>query len=99
MTQVEELARIFKALSDPNRLAILQLVRRRCGSCCRVPEADEKRSVSAIAEKFDLSLSTVSHHLKELKNAGLIRCDKQGQSVYCSTEPEVLKKIEKFIRS
>ena len=99
MAELDELARIFKALSDPNRLAILDLVRKRCGKGCRLSAEDEGNSVSAIAEEFDLALSTVSHHLKELRNAGLIRCEKRGQWVYCAPNDEVLKKIESFLES
>lgn len=97
--RLNRLARIFKALSDPNRLAILELVRTRCGKGCRLSETDEGNSVSAIAEEFDLALSTVSHHIKELRTAGLIRCEKRGQWVYCASDEEVLKEIEGFIQS
>jgi ArsR family transcriptional regulator len=93
----KELARIFKALSDPNRLAILQLMRERCGAGCRFPAAEEGNSVSAIAEEFDLALSTVSHHLKELRNAGLIVCEKRGQWVHCAPNEDALKKIAEFV--
>lgn len=58
---------------------------------------DVGNSVSEIASQFDLSLSTVSHHLKELRNAGLIICEKRGQWVYCRPNPEVLKDIEGFL--
>jgi len=99
MERIERLAQIFKALSDPNRLAILELVRKRCPKGCRLSEEDEGNSVSAIAEEFDLALSTVSHHLKELRTAGLIRCEKRGQWVYCAPNEEVLKEVEDFIES
>ena len=59
--------------------------------------SDVGNSVSEIASRFDLSLSTVSHHLKELRNAGLIICEKRGQWVYCRPNPEVLKDIEGFL--
>ena len=61
------------------------------------PPSDVGNSVSDIASRFDLSLSTVSHHLKELRNAGLIICEKRGQWVYCRPNPEVLKDIEGFL--
>jgi ArsR family transcriptional regulator len=62
-----------------------------------VDPVDTGNSVSEIASQFDLSLSTVSHHLKELRNAGLIICEKRGQWVYCRPNPEVLKDIEGFL--
>ena len=59
--------------------------------------SDVGNSVSDIASRFDLSMSTVSHHLKELRNAGLIICEKRGQWVYCRPNPEALKDIEGFL--
>ncbi len=93
-----ELAQIFKALSDPNRLAILQMLRDECGGTCRFEPGESGNTVSEIADRFDIALSTVSHHLKELKNAGLIECVKRGQWVYCSPRPEVLAKIREFVQ-
>lgn len=94
-----ELARLFKALSDQNRLKILQLLRECCPSGCQLTETDERNTVSRLAEQFDLSLSTVSHHLKELRVAGLIVCEKRGQSVYCAPNESVLRKLESFLKS
>ena len=100
MKNTEELARIFKALSDPNRLKILQLLREYCGpGCCRPAEVDNNNTVSQIADQFDLALSTVSHHIRELKQAGLIVCEKRGQTVYCGPNEEVLREIELFLKS
>ncbi len=96
---MSDLARVFKALSDENRLAIFELIRARCGRGRRMAQEQIGQSVSQIAEEFDLALSTVSHHLKELKNAGLIRCEKRGQWVYCSPDEEALERIERFLRS
>ena len=94
---VADLARIFKALSDPNRLAILELLRKECGGSCRLDCGDDGSTVSAIADRFDIALSTVSHHLKELKNAGLIECVKRGQWVHCAPNVEALRRIEAFV--
>jgi len=92
----DELARLFRALSDRNRLAILQLIRERCPDGCRLTEEEDRNSVSAIAERFDLALSTVSHHLKQLREAGLIRCEKRGQWVYCAPDEKALALIRRF---
>ena len=94
---VGELAKIFKALSDPNRLAILELLRKECGGSCRLEGGMDGSTVSAIADCFDIALSTVSHHLKELKNAGLIDCVKRGQWVHCAPNAEALRRIERFV--
>jgi DNA-binding transcriptional ArsR family regulator len=90
---VAELAVVFRALSEPNRLAIYELIRER--DHASVEELE--RSISALAREFDLSLSTVSHHIKELRQAGLIRCAKRGQTVYCEPDPAALAAIERFL--
>jgi ArsR family transcriptional regulator len=91
-----DLARVFKALSDPTRLAIYELIR--AGGGGAYSEDEVERSISAIAANFDVSLSTVSHHIKELRHAGLIRCEKRGQTVFCSADPDVLEAVERFVR-
>lgn len=98
-TNTQDLARIFRALGDPSRLAIFELVRDCCFEDSGHSTADLRNSVTEIARQFDLSLSTVSHHLKELRNAGLIRCERQGQHIFCSVNPEVLGVVEQFLRS
>ena len=91
------LTEVFRALSDPTRLAIYELVRTVSPAGGHTP-MDLQNSVSEIAKQFDLSLSTVSHHLKELRRAGLIRCERRGQFVYCSTDTRVLAELEAFIK-
>ena len=93
---IKELAKVFKALSDPNRLAILELLRNECGGSCCLAGGDEGSTVSAIADRFDIALSTVSHHLKELKSAGLVDCVKRGQWVHCAPNLAKLRQIEEF---
>ncbi len=90
-----ELAPLFKALADPNRLAIFRAIRARC--CLPMSEAEPGCCVSEIAEPFSLSLSTVSHHIKELKHAGLITSEKRGQWVYCAADEAALEKIGMFL--
>lgn len=98
---MDNLAQIFKALSDTNRLAIFQTIREGFECCTVLPDGSLERSgntVSEIAAQFDLSLSTVSHHLKELRTAGLIVCERRGQRVYCRPDDGVLAKIEEFLQ-
>jgi len=96
---VTELATIFKALSDPNRLAILQMLRDECGGECRFEAGESGKTVSEIAGCCQVGLSTVSHHLKELRQAGLIDCEKQGQWVRCSPNLKALAAIEEFLKA
>lgn len=92
-----EMARVFKALGDPTRLAIFEIIRATVEPGEGHSTGEIENSISQIARQFDLSLSTVSHHIKELRSAGLIRCDRRGQSIYCSVEPAVLEQLGRFL--
>lgn len=92
-----DFAQIFKALSNPNRLRIfLTLV-----SCCppgtpNTMEGDACACVGDLGRDLDIVPSTVSHHIKELHQAGLIRCTRRGQKMECGIDPDVLKKLKDF---
>ncbi len=92
------LAQVFKALGDENRLAIFQLLRERCAGGCELSEDGADRTVTEIARAFELALSTVSHHLKELRNAGIILCEKRGKQVHCRVNSAVLGELAAFMR-
>jgi len=97
---LREMARVFKALGDENRVAIFELLRSRCKpGGCTSSDAAMERTVSELAKEFDLALSTVSHHLKELRNAGLIDCERQGQRVHCLVNEEMLESLRAFLAS
>jgi ArsR family transcriptional regulator len=96
---VEKFSEIFKALSNPNRLKIfLRLV-----SCC-VPgtvwsfEAHESTCVGDVAKDLEIVPSTVSHHIKGLRQAGLIKMKRSGQKIECWVDPEALKSLEGFFQ-
>jgi DNA-binding transcriptional ArsR family regulator len=97
-TRTTDLAAIFRALGDPSRLAIYELIRDCCGGESDHSAGDLRQSVSEIAKRFDLSLSTVSHHLRELRLAGLIRCERRGQHILCSVDPDALAAVDQFLR-
>ena len=94
---ITDMARIFKALGDPTRLAIFELIRERVDPAEGHSPRELENSISQIAGQFDLSLSTVSHHIKELRGAGLVRCERRGQSIYCSVAPDVLDQIGTYL--
>jgi ArsR family transcriptional regulator, arsenate/arsenite/antimonite-responsive transcriptional repressor len=96
-TRSMDLARVFKALGDPTRLAIYEIVRDGTDPREGHSTAEIENSISGIAARFDLTLSTVSHHIKELRGAGLIRCERRGQSIYCSVDPAVLEEVRTFL--
>ena len=75
--------KLFKALSDPRRLALL----------IRLAEAGEPCTVSVVADGSGVDLSVVSRHLAVLREAGVIRCDKRGKEVRCVVQTRALAKI------
>lgn len=85
----------FKALSNETRLAVFEQVR--LGQCSAMMNEDNRPSVCCVASNFNISLSTISHHLKELRNAGLIDCERKGQSIYCEPNDETIKMMIDYL--
>lgn len=77
----------FKALSDPTRRAILDLLE------------GGARTAGDIASHFDMTAATVSHHLSVLRTAGLISDDKRGKYIYYELNMSVLDEITGWIAS
>ena len=78
----EENARIvaaMKALSNENRLAIFERIR--SGQGQGTLDSDDQLTVCEVASTFNIALSTISHHIKELRAGGLITCGRQGQTI------------------
>jgi DNA-binding transcriptional ArsR family regulator len=101
MTQQEALAALFKALGDPTRLRIFEMLRC-CGREVAIDESGGCRpagalSVREVCCRLDQSMSTVSFHLKELRYAGLIRTEKRGRFIYCSVNPGALERVREFL--
>ncbi|MDQ0197773.1 autorepressor SdpR family transcription factor [Neobacillus ginsengisoli] len=76
---------VFKALSDPTRRKILDLIR------------DSDLTAGEISDHFDMSKPSISNHLKILKNAGLIVDEKKGQFIYYSLNSTVLQDVIKWL--
>lgn len=90
-------ADVFKALSNPHRLAIYQ----RLLSCCQpgtVCGSDEIESycVGDLGEGLNIAPSTLSHHIKELHRAGLIQMQRRGQRIDCWVDPQVVESLNYF---
>ncbi|MGA5134232.1 ArsR/SmtB family transcription factor [Streptomyces olivoreticuli] len=82
--QAVELAKVFKALGDPVRLRLLSMIAsRQGGEIC----------VCDLTPAFDLSQPTISHHLKLLKQAGLIASERRGTWVYYRLLPAMTDKL------
>jgi len=97
--EVEEdlLARAFAALSHPHRLKILQTMASRCVRNKKGSEFEARCCVGKAGEGLNIASSTLSHHVKELRNAGLIRMEKVGQQRECWVDLQVLSALEKFL--
>jgi DNA-binding transcriptional ArsR family regulator len=95
-SDIHRYALLFKALSSPHRLAIYKLLTRCCppGSECDIEAAS--RCVGDLGESLDIAASTVSHHLKELHNAGLIQMERKGKQVMCRVDPKTLTMLSGY---
>ena len=78
----DELAARFKALADPTRVAIINSL-----------SAAEEVCVCNLTETFDLSQPTVSHHLKILREAGLVESSRRGTWAYYRLVPEAIEAL------
>lgn len=74
----------FKALSDPTRRRILELL------------SDRDMTAGEIAESFDISKPSVSHHLSTLKAAGLVLDERKGQNIIYSLNMTVFQELIKW---
>lgn len=82
--EAEQLARLLKAIADPARLQVMSLLRSaEAGEAC----------VCDLTTPLGLSQSTVSHHLKILADAGLVRRERRGTWAYYSLAPEGMAAI------
>jgi ArsR family transcriptional regulator len=89
-----ELARMFKALGDPVRLRLLSLIASR-----RNVEARGEVCVCDLLGAFDVQQSTISHHLRVLREAGLVDCERRGTWVYYWVVPTALARLSSLLQS
>lgn len=78
--QAAATARLFKALGDPARVRIVNLL----------ATSRESRCVCELTEPLGLTQPTVSHHLKRLTDAGLLRREQRGTWAYFSLDPSAV---------
>lgn len=106
-------AKMFKALSNEQRLKIFMMIYQHCcpsdnlkgssefqileeDTCCPAIKGIGK-AFTKICGSIKLSRSTISHHFKELQNAGLITCEREGQTFRCTVNEEAIDAIKKFL--
>jgi ArsR family transcriptional regulator, arsenate/arsenite/antimonite-responsive transcriptional repressor len=85
--QAERMAAIAKALADPVRLQLVDVLRKHAGKVC----------VCELVPLFDLSQPTVSHHLKVLRDAGLVDSERRGLWAYYYVIPDTLEELAAWL--
>ena len=86
--QAAQLAVMFKALGDPVRLRLVSLIAGHPGG---------EACVCEISVPFDVTQPTISHHLKLLRRAGLLECERRGTWVYYRVVPSVLQQLSSVL--
>ncbi|MGH9414124.1 MAG: ArsR/SmtB family transcription factor [Terriglobales bacterium] len=76
---------VFRALADPTRRRILDLLRR------------DELTVGALAARFRTSRPAVSRHLRKLRAVGLVRCERRGTERLCRLNPEPLRALDAWL--
>jgi ArsR family transcriptional regulator len=110
--ELSNYTKIFKALSNEQRLKIFIMLYKNCcmpegskigaefriegASCCGSGGGLDK-AFTKICDCMKLSRSTISHHFKELQNAGLITCEREGQLYRCRVNKDVINSIKNFL--
>jgi ArsR family transcriptional regulator len=81
------MAQVAKALGDPVRVQLVDVLRKHAGQVC----------VCELVPLFDLSQPTVSHHLKVLRDVGIVGCERRGLWAYYFVIPEALKELSAWL--
>ena len=85
--QAERMGEVAKALGDPVRIQLVDVLRKHAGKVC----------VCELVPLFDLSQPTVSHHLKKLRDAGIVGSERQGLWAYYYVKPEALEELSQWL--
>jgi ArsR family transcriptional regulator len=85
--RAERMATIAKALGDPVRLQLVDVLRKHAGKVC----------VCELVPLFELSQPTVSHHLKVLRDAGLVGSERRGLWAYYYVEAEAMEELSTWL--
>jgi len=85
--QAIRMAEIAKALGDPVRLQLVDVLRKHAGKVC----------VCELVPLFDLSQPTVSHHLKVLRQAGIVGSEREGLWAYYYVIPDALTELSAWL--
>jgi ArsR family transcriptional regulator len=83
----ERMAQVAKALGDPIRLQLVDVLRRHAGEVC----------VCELVPLFDVSQPTLSHHLAKLRDAGIVDSERRGLWAYYYVRPDALKELSAWL--
>ena len=98
-----DLAEAFKALSNPNRLTLMKRLLEDALSCSNAERPEECEmdptccGFAELADELDVGKATVSHHLKELRRAGLVERIQEGRRVYVRANTERIEALRQFL--
>jgi len=81
------LAEVAKALGDPIRLQLVDVLRKHAGKVC----------VCELVPLFEISQPTLSHHLKKLREAGLVDSERRGLWAYYYVVPDAMKELSAWL--
>jgi len=99
MKRPADLASSFKALGDPTRLKILNLLRASGKSCCGLISSDEQGLCACDVERaIGLSQAAVSHHMAILIREGLVKAEKRGRWMYYRRSEATLARLAEAIK-
>ncbi|MBL1150391.1 MAG: winged helix-turn-helix transcriptional regulator [Armatimonadetes bacterium] len=95
---VESLASMLRALGDPTRLAIFEFLLERC--CAAMPDspAASASEVCCAVTGIEKITPTVSHHIKELRSAGLVLVTRAGRRRQVSVNSEAVDRLAAYFR-
>ena len=100
MKRDQPLASVFKALGDPTRLRILELLRASGKSCCDLIGREERGLCACDVERaVGLSQAAVSHHMGILVRAGLVSSEKRGRWMYYRRNEVALARLAEAVRA
>jgi ArsR family transcriptional regulator len=85
--QAQRMAGVAKALGDPVRLQLVDVLRKHAGKVC----------VCELVPLFDLSQPTVSHHLKVLREAGIVGSERRGLWAYYFVIPDAVEELSEWL--
>jgi ArsR family transcriptional regulator, arsenate/arsenite/antimonite-responsive transcriptional repressor len=85
--RAERMAAVAKALGDPVRVQLVDVLRKHAGNVC----------VCELVPLFDVSQPTVSHHLKVLRQAGIVGSEREGLWAYYYVIPDALKELSTWL--